>query len=160
MNMLARHRNHDLMRFHQNDRTFEELVQTVFRNFPGFRSELVFGSAIDSKLEMDVQENEVKLHLPSPGCKPEDFEIEAVGDFVTIKVRKRDEKHEHGHKDEKCCCHYLCRERTFSEYEESMKVPVNIDGSRAQAKYADGILCISIPRIKSENGKTRQIEIQ
>ena len=46
----------------------------------------------------------------------------------------------------------------FGDFE--IAVPVNIDGSRAQAKYADGILCISIPRIKSENGKTRQIEIQ
>ena len=160
MNMLAKNRNHDLMRFHHNDRNFEDLIKSVFSCFPGFRSELLFGSAIDSKLEIDVKDDEVKLHLPSPGCKSEDFEIEAVGDFVTIKVRKRDAKREHDHQDEECKCHYLCRERTFSEYEESVKLPVNIDGSKAKAKYSDGILCITIPRLKPDSCKIRQIEIK
>ena len=160
MNMLARNRNHDLMRFHQGSQPFEELVKSVFSHFPGFRSEMLFGSAIDSKLEVEVKDDEVKLHLPSPGCKADDFEIEAVGDFVTIKVKKRDEKSEHCHGDEKCSCHYICKERVFSEYEESIKLPVSVDGSKAQAKYTDGILTVAIPRLKPENRKVRQIEIK
>ena len=159
MNMLAKNRNHDLMRFHHTSQPFEELVKSVFNCFPGFRSELLFGSAIDSKLEMELKEDEVKLHLPSPGCKAADFEIEAVGDFVTIKVCKRDEKSEHGHSEEKCSCHYICKERTFSEYEESIKIPVAVDGSRAQAKYEDGILTVTLPRLKPESKKIKQISI-
>lgn len=160
MNMLARNRNHDLMRFHQTTQPFEELVKSVFGCFPGFRSEMLFGSAIDSKLEVEIKENEVKLQLPAPGCKSENFEIEAVGDFVTIKVSKRDEKSEHDHKEEKCGCHYICKERVFSEYEESIKVPVNIDGSKAEAQYKNGILTITIPRLKPESKKIRQISIK
>ena len=160
MNMLARNRNHDLMRFHQTTQPFEELVKSVFGCFPGFRSEMLFGSAIDSKLEVEIKENEVKLQLPAPGCKSENFEIEAVGDFVTIKVSKRDEKSEHDHKEEKCGCHYICKERVFSEYEESIKVPVNIDGSKAEAQYKNGILTITIPRLKPEGKKIRQISIK
>ena len=159
MNMLAKNRNHDLMRFHHTSQPFEELVKSVFNCFPGFRSELLFGSAIDSKLEMELKDDEVKLHLPSPGCKAADFEIEAVGDFVTIKVCKRDEKSEHGHSEEKCNCHYICKERTFSEYEESIKIPVAVDGSRAQAKYEDGILTVTLPRLKPESKKIKQIAI-
>ena len=159
MNMLAKNRNQDLMRFHHTTQPFEELVKSVFNYFPGFRSELLFGSTIDSKLEMDVKENEVKLHLPSPGCKATDFEIEAVGDFVTIKVSKRDEKSEHDHKEEKCSCHYICKERIFSEYEESIKIPVAVDGSKAQAKYEDGILTVTLPRLKPESKKIKQITI-
>ena len=159
MNMLARNRNNDLMRFHQAAQPLEELVKSVFSYFPGFRSEMLFGSAIDSKLEVEVKKDEVKLHLPAPGCKPEDFAIEAVGDFVTIKVSKRDEKGEHGHAEEKCNCHYICKERIFSEYEESIKIPVNIDGSKAEAKYTNGVLTVTIPRLKMENKKIRQIEI-
>ena len=159
MNMLAKNRNNDLMRFHQASQPFEELVKSVFNYFPGFRSELLFGSAIDSKLEIDAREDEVKLHLPAPGCKSGDFEIEAVGDFVTIKVCKRDEKSEHGHKEEKCTCHYICKERVFSEYEESIKVPVNVDGSKAVAKYEDGILTVTLPRLKPESKKIKQIVI-
>ena len=158
--MLARNRNHDLMRFHQPGQPFEELVKSVFSCFPGFRSEMLFGSAIDSKLEVEVKDNEVKLHLPAPGCKAENFEIEAVGDFVTIKVSKRDEKSEHEHNDEKCSCHYICKERVFSEYEESIKIPVTIDGSKAEAKYSNGILTVTIPRLKPESKKIRQIVIK
>ena len=159
MNMLARNRNSDLMRFHQTTQPFEELVKSVFSCFPGFRSEMLFGSAIDSKLKIEIMDDVVKLQLPAPGCKPENFEVEAVGDFVTIKVSKRDEKQEHDHKEEKCCCHYICKERVFSEYEESIKIPVNIDGSKAEAKYCCGILTVTIPRLKPENKKARQIEI-
>lgn len=161
MNMLARHRKCDLAGTNQMSQPFEEMMKSFLKSFPGFRSELLFGSAIDSKLEVDIRENEVSLQLPCPGCKTDDFEIEAVGDFVTIKVKKRDKKSEHDHNNQakECCCHYLCQERSFSEYEESIKLPVNIDGSQAAARYVDGILTVTIPRLAAEQGKVRQIKI-
>ena len=159
MNMLARNRKCDLMGMNSTSQSFEELMKSFLKSFPGFRSELLFGSAIDSKLEVDIREQDVLLQLPCPGCKAEDFAIEAVGDFVTIKVEKRDEKSEHDHKEKECCCHYLCRERNFSEYEESIKLPVNIDGSKAAAKYEDGILKVTVPRLIAEQKKVRQIKI-
>ena len=161
MNMLARNRKCDLMGTNQMSQSFEELMKSFLKSFPGFRSELLFGSAIDSKLEVDIRDKEVCIQLPCPGCKAKDFEIEAVGDFVTVKVNKRDEKSEHGHKEpeKECCCHYLCHERSFSEYEESVKLPVNIDGSKAAAKYEDGILTVTVPRLAAEQGKVRQIKI-
>ena len=159
MNMLSRHQNHDIVGMHRNPQNFEDFVRSVFNYFPGFRSELLFGSAIDSKLEVKVKDDEVKLHLPCPGCKPGDFEIEAVGDFVTVKVKCRDEKSEHEHGEEKCNCHYICRERVFTEYEESVKLPVSVDGSGAVASYKDGILTVVIPRLKAETKKAKQIKI-
>ncbi len=161
MNMLARNRKYDLMGTNQMSQSFEEMMKSFLKSFPGFRSELLFGSAIDSKLEVDIRETDVCIQLPCPGCKAGDFEIEAVGDFVTVKVKKRDEKSEHGHmeQEKECCCHYLCRERSFNEYEESIKLPVNIDGSKASAKYEDGILSVTIPRLAAEQGKVRKIKI-
>ena len=159
MNMLARNRKSDLMGMNPTSQSFEELMKSFLKSFPGFRSEVVFGSAIDSKLEVDIREKDVLLQLPCPGCKAEDFEVEAVGDFVTIKVKKRDEKSEHDHNGKECCCHYLCRERNFSEYEESIKLPVSIDGSSAAARYEDGILKVTVPRLEAEKAKVHQINI-
>ena len=159
MNMLAGRPNHDLMRFHHSVQPFEELVKSVFHRFPGFRNELLFGTEINSEIEVDVKDDEVTLLLPAPGCKPTDFAVEAVGDFVTIKVGKRDEKCCHCGKDEKCSCRCISKERVFSEYEESIKVPVAVDGSKAQAKYIDGVLSVTLPRLKMESKKVRQIEI-
>ena len=85
-------------------------------------------------------------------CK-DDFELEVVGDFLTVKAVK--------------CCkteneekkHYVVRERVCETYEESVKLPVQVKGAETKAKYINGVLEISIPRIEEENPKTHVVTI-
>ena len=160
MNMLVRNRRRDVGNELLNQQ-WEDLVRSVFNYFPGFRSELVFGNAIDTKLDYEVMDNEVKLKLPCPGCQAKDFDVEVVGDFVTIRVSRREMAQEHGHPDSdcECKCRYICRERSFEEYEESVKLPVMVKGSEAKAKYEDGILTVTIPRLGEAKALPHQVKV-
>ena len=75
------------------------------------------GSAMTgSRMELEVRDADVLIKMPAPGCAPDNFDIEVVNDFVTVRVKRE------------CDCadnpagekHYILRERSFEEFEESM----------------------------------------
>jgi HSP20 family protein len=153
MNMLARNRSPRSLNAEFNSLPLEELVKSVFNYFPGFRSDLIFGNHVNSKLEVEVKDRSVEVKFPCPGRCKEDFELEVVGDFLTVKAVKcckveNDEKK-----------HYVVRERVCETYEESVKLPVQVKGAETKAKYINGVLEISIPRIEEENPKTHVVTI-
>ena len=154
MSMLTRSRNYRSLNSDYSSLPLEELVRSVFNYFPGFRSDLVFGGHVDSKLEVEVNDKTVEVKFPCPGRCKDDFELEVVGDFLTVKAVKCCKNAE---KDEKK--HYIVRERVCESYEESVKLPVPVKGAETKAKYVHGVLVISIPRIEEEKPSTHVVKI-
>jgi HSP20 family protein len=132
----------------------EELVRSVFNYFPGFRSDLVFGGHINSKLDVEVKDKTVEIKFPCPGRCKDDFELEVVGDFLTVKATSCTHKKEHDDKK-----NYVIRERVCESTEESIKLPVPVKGVEARAKYTNGVLEITIPRVEEEKNKTHIVKI-
>ena len=154
MNMLTKSRNPRCLNSDCSTMPFEELVKSVFNYFPGFRSDLVFGGHINSKLEVEVKDKNVEVKFPCPGRCKDDFEIEVVGDFLTVKAVKCCKNAE----DEEIK-HYVIRERVCETYEESVKLPVAVKGAETKAKYVHGVLEITIPRIEEEKPHTHVVKI-
>ena len=154
MNMLAKNRNPRGLNFELSTQPFEEMVKSMFSYFPGFRSELVFGGQINTKLDVAVKDKYVEVKFPCPGRCKEDFEIEVVGDFLTVKVVDCGK-----HKEECEGKRYVIRERTCETYEESVKLPVQVKGAETRAKYVHGVLEITIPRMGEENGGTHVVKV-
>jgi len=154
MNMLARNRNPRGLNFELSTQPLEEMVKSMFSCFPGFRSDLVFGGQIDTKLDVSVKDKYVEVKFPCPGRCKEDFEIEVVGDFLTVRVVDCG-KH-------KACCddkRYVIRERVCESYEESVKLPVPVKGAETRAKYEHGVLEIAIPRMSEEKNGTHVVKV-
>ena len=147
-NLLARHGNGE-MDFGARD--FDRIMRRFFDwnddEFP-----LAMGS---SKTQMKVLDDRVEVKLPAPGCKPGDFDIEIADDLLTVKVTHA--SHDGSGDDEK---HYLVRERSFSEYEESIRIPVSVKGHLADAKYVDGVLEIAIPREEPKQNAGHTVKVQ
>lgn len=106
-------------------------------------------------LLVDLYETEDRqkyvLEASLPGFKPEDLQITAVGDTITIHVGKKEAK-----KEEKA--NYVRRERAETEMTRSVALPTAIDSDKIEAAYEHGILKLSIP--KADQVKPRQINIQ
>lgn len=154
MNMLARNRKPRGLNFELSTQPLEEMVKSMFSCFPGFRSELVFGNQIGTKLDVAVKDKYVEVKFPCPGRCKEDFEIEVVGDFLTVKVVDCG-------KHKECCDdkRYVIRERTCESYEESVKLPVAVKGAETRAKYMHGILEITIPRVCEEKNGAHIVKV-
>jgi len=101
---------------------------------------------------IDVHEtaDELVVTAALPGMKAEDVEITMTGQTLTLRGEfKADDEVK---KDQ-----YLYRERRFGSFSRTLQLPVRVQGDRAQATFADGVLTLSIP--KAEEVKPRQIRI-
>ncbi len=86
-----------------------------------------------------------------PGFKPEEVQITAMGDTLTIRAaKKREEKAEKGS--------YVRRERYEGEISRTISLPTPINAEKVQASYENGVLTLRIP--KAEEAKPKQISIQ
>lgn len=141
MNLLAKRENEVPAALEKVFPGMDELVRTMFGRMIEPGSGLLRGSVFDSRWETEILEKEVVVKISCPGCKSDEFELQITGDFLNFKVNHCEAK-ESGGKNK----HYVFRERSCAEYEESIKLPVPVKGAEATAKYADGVLHVTIPR--------------
>lgn len=104
---------------------------------------------------LDIYETEDKqqyvVEASLPGLKPEDIQIMAEGDTLSIRAARKEET-----KVEKGA--YVRRERYEGEMTRAVTLPGRIDADRVQATYEHGVLKVTIP--KAEGTKPKQIPVQ
>ena len=129
----------------------EKLARAFFDRLPDFG--LFSGREMESRLDVQVNDDTVEVKMACPGCKGSDFDIEVVGDFLTVRVEhsESEEKHE----DARC----IFSERSIASYEESVKLPVPVNGGDTSAEYVDGVLQLSIPRRKAEKPEKHVVKV-
>lgn len=90
----------------------------------------------------------VKLEVP--GIDPQDVNIEAEGRTLTVSGKREETPPKAGS--------FHRRERGRGEFSRSFQLPADLDLSRAEAAYKNGILTVRIP--KKEDAKPRQITVK
>jgi HSP20 family protein len=115
--------------------TFSSLVDRFF-NDAVTRSG---GSTFIPKVDVLETKNAYEIHVAAPGLNKEDFKIELNDNTIVISGERKFTEEQ--------------KERTFHSIEtqygsftRSFALPENIDGSKINANYKNGILEISIPK--------------
>jgi len=85
-----------------------------------------------------------------PGVDPEDLDIVATNDTLTVKGNKK--VFDLGDKDS-----YLKKELSYGSFSRSVKLPYRIDADKVEAKLRDGILRITLHRPDAEKPKNIQV---
>jgi HSP20 family protein len=86
-----------------------------------------------------------------PGMKLEDFEITVSGDTLTVQgLRVTGGDLEGGR--------YHRRERESGGFSRAVRLPAEVDGSKAEASYVSGVLAITMPLRQA--AKPRQIPVK
>jgi HSP20 family protein len=103
---------------------------------------------------VDVSETdkEVKLELELPGINPDDVEITADNNVLTVRGEKHGERKE-GAEDSR----YHIVERSYGTFTRSFQLPQGLDDSKIQAECNNGILSVRIP--KAALPQPRKIQI-
>lgn len=99
-------------------------------------------------------ENAYTLKVAAPGLTKDDFHVSLDEDGnLSIKMEKHaDEKEQKGH--------YVRREWDYSKYEQAFTLPDDVDKEKIQARVADGVLTVELPKLgKPETKVSRRIEI-
>lgn len=104
--------------------------------------------------------DEYEMQLAAPGLKKEycRISIDDEGN-LNVKIENKFENKEENKKDEKKE-HYLRREFSYSNYEQSYTLPEDVDKEKISAKVEDGILNITLPKLAKEEEKKAQRKIE
>jgi len=119
---------------------FSEPFEDIFRRM--FRPMRWEGEAAAPEIKVDVEENDkayvVKAEIP--GVKKEDIDVQIDGNVVSISAEsKREKKVEEKGK-------VIRSERYYGSMLRSFSLAHDVDQAEANAKYADGILELTLPK--------------
>lgn len=123
--------------------------------FKGFRMRPSLGGVdIEPRIKVDVSEAEAAYSVKAeiPGVKKDDIHVAIEGNQVSIEAEVRKEKEEK--KGEKV----VRSERYFGKQSRSFTLGHDIDAGKAEAKYADGVLELKLP--KKSNGSSKELKVQ
>jgi HSP20 family protein len=103
-------------------------------------------------IAVDVLDNgpEIVLKASLPGIRPEDVAISVLGDTLTIKASMDEGDDVRG-------ATYLRRERRASSFFRSLTLPMAVEADRADARFKNGVLTLTLP--KSESVRPRVIKV-
>lgn len=102
---------------------------------------------------IDLYETNKDLVLESPmaGVDPDDIEVFLEDDVLTIKGKRENP----GDKEKR---NYFIQECYWGFFSREIILPVSVDGSKVKAELENGILKITIPKLKKE--KRKRIEVK
>jgi len=103
---------------------------------------------------VDIVEDKdhVRIAAELPGVKPEDVSITMENGVLTIRGEKQAQRTE----DTGERTHRF--ERTYGMFERSFSVPSSVDAEHISAKYEQGVLTVTLPKV--EKAKPRQITVK
>lgn len=93
-------------------------------------------------IKMDVQEqgDSYLVHAELPGVKKEDIHVVVEGNLVSISAEVKQEK------ETKEGDRVLRSERYFGKVSRSFQLGQDVDDAKASAKFADGVLELTLPK--------------
>ena len=104
-------------------------------------------------LDFIEKENNFEINIETPGIEKDNIDITIDKDILTIKGEKKYERIE-----EKEEVHI--NERFFGSFRRQINLPINCDKEKINAKYNNGILILSLPKIKEKENSIKKIEIK
>lgn len=105
-------------------------------------------------------EHEYKVEVAAPGMTKEDFKVHINEDNeLIISLEKKTEQKE---EDKKKKGTYLRREFSYTQFQQSLLLPDNIEREKICARVEHGVMTIDIPKKKVAEitAAKRQIEVK
>ena len=142
------------------DRLFEEFEQdswrapfrrSAFDIEPFWRRELSWGKT--PAVDIVEKDNAYEISAELPGMDEKDVEVKLVGDLLTIKGERQEEKEEKG-KD------YYLRERRSGSFERRFRAPEGIDSDKISATFKKGLLTITLPKNAEAQQAVKKIDVK
>ena len=126
---------------HEVDRLFD---------FPSLSHDATSFDGWTPALDLYQDKDNFVVMAELPGMKKEDITLSIHDGLLTLAGERRSEKAHDGKGA-------LRNERLFGRFERTVTLPSQVDGTRVNASYEDGVLTVTLP--KAEAAKPRQIEI-
>jgi HSP20 family protein len=105
----------------------------------------------DPSIRLEETDDEIVVLAEMPGLDPKDFKVEATDDRLILRGQKEVESEERDPR-------YYYAERMFGAFTRTIPLPCQVDVSRANATYRNGLLRIVLP--KTEHAKANRVRVR
>ena len=113
---------------------------------------MIRANATAPAINVIESDNDYKIEVAAPGMTKDDFKVKLDEDNnLVISMEKKNETKEGGNNK-----HYLRREFSYSQFEQTMVLPENVIKDRIEAKVENGVLNVSLPKMRPEEIKKSQ----
>jgi len=135
----------NVTRFTPFDDSFDELLRGFFVRPVAFEGTQPAAQAIRVEVREDAQAYTV--HAEIPGVKKEDIHVSIDNDQIAISAETRNEREvKEGER-------VLRAERHYGKCYRAFTLGQPVDEDKAQAKYADGVLELTLPKKAAASSK-------
>ena len=148
MRSLARRPIQDLFSVHSDiSRLFDQWYKPA-----RYRAE---GETLDWMPVVDILEaNErIEIRAEMPGLSEQDVQVSVTDDVLTLRGEKPQESEAEDKK-------YHRVERSYGRFQRSFTLPANLNSEAIKAKFTDGVLTVSIPKVEEVKPKEIQINVE
>jgi HSP20 family protein len=136
---------------------FDPLNDIVDDLFKGFfvRPVSYAGGALEAprmKVEVTEKDGAYVVHADLPGVKKEDIQVAIDGAQLTLSAEvKREKEVTEGER-------VIHSERAYGKVSRSFALPQELDEARAEARYRDGVLELTLPKKAAASRKAITIQ--
>ena len=122
----------------------DELFDDRWFNFDAFNQTFPAVNTIE-------KDNQYLLEIAVPGMDKKDFEIEIQNDLISISSISKQEK------EVKDILNYNRQEFNYNSFHRTFSLPKEVDQSKIKANYSNGILTITLPKLKEVISKSKKL---
>jgi HSP20 family protein len=130
--------------FGEIDQLFNDPFLQQFSPFPKL--------GLDLAVDVYEEKGNVVAKMSLPGIKSEELDISLEDDMLTISGRREEEK-EVDKKD------YYSKEIRRGSFSRAVSLPKSVDAGKAEAKFEDGMLVVTVSAIEGVKEKTVKVKI-
>jgi HSP20 family protein len=105
------------------------------------------------RVNVSEDDKEVLVTADVPGLDEKDLEVTITKDSLTIKGEKKEETEEKNK-------NYYRMERSYGSFQRVIPLTAEIDETRAKAKFKNGVLKVTLPKIATAKGTAKKIEVK
>ena len=112
---------------------------------------LDYARSFSPSVEVTESDDHYELAVEAPGMGKKDIHVEINDGVLRLSGDKQAER-----EDKKRNYHFS--ERSYGRFERAFRLPDHVNAGKIDAKYADGVLRLTIP--KTEEAKPKAIEVK
>ena len=148
---MLNNRKNNAVAYYNPFREMEKLERRFFDDpFSFFEN----GSIAEFKTDITDEGNAYKLEADLPGFDKKDIHLDIDNDVLTISAQRHSE-HEEKDKKEK----YVRCERSYGVYSREFDL-TGIRADEIRAKYENGVLKLTLPKLTETKPEARRLEIE
>jgi HSP20 family protein len=133
---------------------FISLQREIDRVFDEFSHSLgVMGGAAMPRIDVIERDGAIEITAEMPGMTEKDVEVTLADDILTLRGEKKATKEEG---DEK----RRVIERSYGAFSRSLELPAGIDPAAIEARMADGVLTVRLPKPAAPAASARKIDVK